>query len=119
MKYYQIKKKCSSRFAYTKKESQGKYVTVLNGKVFDVAVDLRKILNFTSMFQLYYLEIQMCFYIPPGFAHGFCALENNILYITSTKYRNAESEVGINWNDPDLEQMAIKNPLYHLKINTT
>ena len=59
----------------------------------------------------------MSFYIPPGFAHGFCALENNtIVHYKCTKYRNAESEVGINWNDPDLNiKWPIKKPIISSK----
>ena len=102
-----------------KKESQGKYVTVLNGKVFDVAVDLRK---YSKTFGKHVSIIlsgnqNVSFYIPPGFAHGFCALENNtIVHYKCTKYRNAESEVGINWNDPDLNiKWPIKKPIISSK----
>ena len=88
-----------------KKNSQGKYVTVLNGKAFDVAVDLRKTSN---TFGKYYCCIlseknSKSIFIPPGFAHGFQALEkeNHIIY-SCTQYRNSESEIAISFNDNDL-----------------
>ncbi len=79
------------------KDSQGKYVTVLNGKAFDVAVDLRKnSKTFGKHFSIILSENQnVSFYIPPGFAHGFCALENNtIVHYKCTNYRNVKTELG-------------------------
>tara|TARA_X000001036_G_scaffold69692_1_gene61005 strand:+ start:496 stop:792 length:297 start_codon:yes stop_codon:yes gene_type:complete len=56
-------------------------------------------------------------FIPAGFAHGFCSLdkENYIVY-NCTKYRNRKSEIGINYNDEDLNiKWPIKRPIVSLK----
>ena len=101
------------------KNSQGKYVTVLKGKAFDVAVDLRKgSKTFGQYVSIILSEKQnVSFYIPEGFAHGFCALENNtIMHYKCTKYRNAKSEVGIIWNDPVLSiNWPVKRPILSKK----
>ena len=63
-----------------KKNPQGKFVTVLNGKVFDVAVDLRKNSKTFGQYVSIILDAKenKSFFIPEGFAHGFCTLEKNI-----------------------------------------
>ena len=93
------------------KNPQGKFISVLRGKIFDVALDLRK--N-SKTFGKYYKCIldeknSNSIFIPHGFAHGFQALdkENYIIY-SCTKYREAKHEVAINFNDKDLN---IKWPL--------
>ncbi len=102
-----------------KRNSQGKYVTVLNGKAFDVAVDLRK--NSKTFGQHVSIILSgkqnISFYIPPGFAHGFCSLENNtIVHYKCTNYRDAKSELGIIWNDPKLNiKWPIKKPIISKK----
>ena len=84
------------------KKTQGKFVSVIKGKIFDVAVDLRK--N-SKTFGKYYSCIlsennNTSIYIPPGFGHGFQALENdNYVIYNCTKYRDKNSEVSINCND--------------------
>ena len=87
------------------KKSQGKFISVIKGKIFDVAVDLRK--N-SKTFGTYYGRIlseknSTSIFIPPGFAHGFQALEkeNHIIY-SCTQYRHAKSEIAIKFNDNDL-----------------
>ena len=90
-------------------------MTILNGKVFDVAVDLRK--NSKTFGQHFSLILSgkenISFYIPPGFAHGFCSLEENtIVHYMCTNYRDKDSEIGIIWNDPALNiQWPIKRPI--------
>jgi len=104
-----------------KKNQQGKYVTILNGKVFDVAVDLRK--NSKTFGQHVSLILSgkenVSFYIPPGFAHGFCTLEENtIVHYKCTNYRDKDSELGIIWNDPSLKiKWPIKKPIISKKDN--
>ena len=94
-------------------------MTVLNGKAFDVAVDLRK--NSKTFGQHFSIILSgnqnVSFYIPPGFAHGFCALENNtIVHYKCTNYRDAKSELGILWNDPKLNiNWPIKKPIISKK----
>ena len=99
--------------------SQGKYVSVLKGKIFDVAVDLRKnSKTFGKIFKTILSEKNFkSIYIPPGFAHGFCTLEkeNHIIY-SCTKYRDAKSEKGILLNDKYLNiKWPIKNPILSKK----
>ena len=88
-----------------KKNSQGKFVSVIKGKIFDVAVDLRKSSKtFGHYFQCILSEKNSkSIYIPPGFAHGFQALEKeNYVIYSCTNYRHSKSEVVINFNDIDL-----------------
>ena len=101
------------------KKTQGKYISVLKGKIFDVAVDLRK--N-SKTFGEYYSKIIsdkncLSIYIPPGFAHGFCCLENeNYIIYSCSDYRDKKSEIGINFNDPELKiKWPVKTPIISKK----
>ena len=101
------------------KNPQGKFITVIKGKIFDVAVDLRK--N-SKTYGKYYSKIlseknSLSVYIPPGFAHGFCTLdEENFIIYSCTEYRNAKSEIGIKYNDQDLNiKWPIKKPVLSIK----
>ena len=101
------------------KDSQGKFVTVIKGRIFDVAVDLRK--N-SKTFGKYYTCIlseknSKSIFIPPGFAHGFQALEKeNYIIYNCTKYRNKKSETAINFNDKNLKiNWPIKKPIISKK----
>ena len=99
--------------------SQGKYVSVLKGKIFDVAVDLRKnSKTFGKIFKTILSEKNSkSIYIPPGFAHGFCTLEReNYIIYSCTKYRDAKSEKGIFFNDKYLNiKWPIKSPILSKK----
>jgi dTDP-4-dehydrorhamnose 3,5-epimerase len=85
--------------------SQGKFISVLKGKIFDVVIDLRK--NYKTFGRVYKCILSeknnTSIYIPPGFAHGFQALENeNYIVYSCTKYRNKKSETTIKFDDKDL-----------------
>lgn len=94
---------------------QGKLVRVVQGKVLDVAVDIRKNSPTYGQYQSVILsgENKNQFYIPPGFAHGFVVLENKTLFCYKcTGYYNKESEMSIRWNDEDINiDWGIKNPI--------
>ena len=97
------------------KKSQGKFISALKGRVYDVAVDLRKnSKTFGKYFSCILSEKNsQSIYIPPGFAHGFCGLgkENYIIY-SCTQYRSARSEKAIKYNDKKLNiKWPIKNPV--------
>ena len=101
------------------KNSQGKYVSVLKGRIFDVAVDLRKNSPTYGKYFSIILSDKNCksIYIPPNFAHGFLALdkENYVLY-SNTKYRSKRYETGIKWNDKNLKiRWPVKKPILSLK----
>ena len=101
------------------KKKQGKFISVIKGRIFDIALDLRK---GSKTFGKYYSCIlsennSKSIYIPPGFAHGFCALdkENYIIY-SCTQYRNAASEKVIKYNDKKLNiKWPIKKPIVSKK----
>ena len=100
-----------------KKKSQGKFVSVIKGKIFDIAVDLRK--NSKTFGQYYQCTLSeknsKSVYIPPGFAHGFQALENeNYIIYSCTQYRHSTSEKVIQFNDKELN---IKWPLKKIIIS--
>ncbi|TRX70950.1 dTDP-4-dehydrorhamnose 3,5-epimerase [Carboxylicivirga sp. M1479] len=85
--------------------SQAKLIQVLEGKVLDVAVDLRK--NSPTFGQHYAVELsadnKLQFYIPQGFAHGFSVLsESAILSYKCDNYYSQEAERGIVYNDASL-----------------
>mgnify|MGYP000241454635 FL=1 len=102
-----------------KRNSQGKFISVIKGKIFDVVVDLRKNSK-TYGKHLYTIlseQNSKSIFVPPGFAHGFCALskENYIVY-SCTKYRDEKSEIGIKFNDKDLKiKWPIKKPIISAK----
>ena len=99
--------------------SQGKFVSVLKGKIYDVCVDLRKnSKTFGKYFSIILSEKNSkSVFVPAGFAHGFCALENQTYVIYScTKYRNAKSELAVNYKDKDLKiKWPIKRPIVSKK----
>jgi dTDP-4-dehydrorhamnose 3,5-epimerase len=94
---------------------QGKLVRVSSGRVWDVAVDIRK--NSPTYLQHYGLELsgenKFLFWIPPGFAHGFLVLEENSVFsYKCTNFYNKEAEDSLLWNDPLLNiQWPIKHDL--------
>ena len=100
---------------FQSKNSQGKYVSVLKGKILDVAVDLRKnSKTFLKHFKIILSEKNCTsVYIPQGFAHGFLGMEKeNLVMYGCTKYRNKKSETGIKWNDKNLKiNWNIKKPI--------
>ncbi|MDU4962082.1 MAG: dTDP-4-dehydrorhamnose 3,5-epimerase [Sporomusaceae bacterium] len=90
---------------------QGKLVSVLQGEVFDVAVDIRlgspAFGQWTGVLLSALNRRQL--YLPPGFAHGFCVMSATALFTYKcSDFYTPQAEGGIAWNDPDL---AIKWPL--------
>jgi dTDP-4-dehydrorhamnose 3,5-epimerase len=91
--------------------AQAKLVFCGKGKVFDVALDLRK--ESQTYGEWFGVELteenKQILYIPKGFAHGFQTLEDNseVIYFISDVY-SKEHESGIKWNDPTF---AINWPL--------
>jgi dTDP-4-dehydrorhamnose 3,5-epimerase len=85
--------------------AQGKLVRVISGRVWDVAVDIRK--SSPTFGQWYGLELsaenKKQFWIPPGFAHGFLTLSEQAecLY-KATNFYSKSSERSIVWNDPTI-----------------
>lgn len=86
-------------------QSQSKLVTVIEGAVWDVAVDLRK--NSPTFGQWYGIELtgenKTQFLIPQGFAHGFSVLSESALFsYKCDNFYSPEHEAGILFNDPTL-----------------
>lgn len=95
--------------------AQGKLVRVVQGKAWDVAVDIRK--GSPTLGQWVGIELSAenhkQFWIPEGFAHGFVALEDNTQFLyKATNYYNKESEGAILWNDSEI---AIEWPLNEIQ----
>ena len=85
--------------------AQGKLVTVLSGKVIDVAVDIRKDSPTYGEHRAVELsgENHRMFWVPPGFAHGFAVLSEQAYFCYKcTGFYNREAEGGLMWNDPSL-----------------
>ena len=99
-------------------QPQGKLITVFQGKIFDVALDLRKkSKTYGKIFKTILSDKKnQSIYIPAGFAHGFCVLEDKtLMHYKCTTDRNAKSEKGIIWNDLKLK---IKWPITKPIIST-
>ena len=84
---------------------QGKLVQVLEGAVFDVAVDVRT--GSPTFGRWVGVELSVDnhrqLYIPPGFAHGFAVVSDNALFAYKcTDYYSPQTELGVRWNDPNL-----------------
>ena len=84
---------------------QGKLVFVLQGEVFDVAVDIRCSSPTFGRWHGLHLsgENKRQFFIPPGFAHGFAVLSETALFAYKcTEFYTPQNELTLAWNDPDI-----------------
>lgn len=100
--------------------AQAKLVRVIQGRVLDVAVDVRKDSPTYGKYETIELsgDNQLQFLIPEGVLHGFATLEDNTIFAYKVNnYYSKECEVGVKWNDPTLainwgiaEQDAIISP---------
>lgn len=100
---------------YQLKRPQGKLVHVARGRIFDVAVDIRRgsptFARWTGM-ELSDENLHSL-WIPPGFAHGFCVLSDvaDVIYKCTTLYDRADDR-GVAWNDPEIGiQWPIESPI--------
>ena len=97
------------------KKPQAKIITVTHGKIFDVAVDLRK--NSKSFGKYVGIIISdkddYSFYIPEGFAHGFlCLSKECTVNYKCSQYRELGFEKTLSWNDPDVKvKWLVKKPI--------
>ena len=90
---------------YQNPQGQGKLVYVLQGEVYDVAVDIRAgsphygdAVGVTLS-----AENKRQFYIPPGFAHGFCVTSTTALFVYKcTEFYNPALEGSVRWDDPQI-----------------
>ena len=103
------------------RKSQGKFVTVIKGKIYDVVIDLRKKSKTFGKKYSIILSDKNCksIYIPEGFAHGFCALDkDNYVVYSCTNYRDKQSEIGIKFDDKKLNiNWPTKSPILSKKDN--
>ena len=97
------------------KKPQAKIITVTHGKIFDVAVDLRKK---SKTFGKYFSTIisqnsEFSLYIPEGFAHGFlCLSKNCTVNYKCSKLRHKTSETTLSWDDDSVSiNWPIKKPI--------
>lgn len=90
---------------FQKEHPQGKLIRVVNGSVFDVAVDLRKeSKTYGKWFgDVLTAENKKQFYIPEGFAHGFLVLSDVAEFCYKcTDFYHPGDEGGLAWNDPEI-----------------
>ncbi len=85
--------------------AQGKLVRVINGRVLDVAVDIRK--GSPTYGKHVSVELssdnKLLLWIPAGFLHGFATLEDNTIFTYKVNnYYDKASEIGVLWNDVNL-----------------
>lgn len=100
---------------YQEPHPQGKLVRCTRGALFDVAVDIRR--GSPAFGKWYAVEIsaenRRMLWVPPGFAHGFCAISEvaDLVYKCTALY-DAKSDRSILWNDPDIGiEWPVADPL--------
>jgi len=104
---------------FQRKFPQGKLVQVVNGAVFDVAVDIRP--GSSTFGKWVGMELsednRHQLWVPPGFAHGFCVLsEVADFQYKCTDFYHPEDEGGIIWNDSEIGiEWPLENPLLSAK----
>ena len=95
--------------------AQAKLLRVVTGSILDVVVDLRTASpTYRASYAVELSEVnKRSLFVPEGFAHGFCCLEDNtIVQYKCSDYYNPESEMGIKWNDVTLGiEWPIESPI--------
>ena len=95
--------------------AQGKLVSVLQGEVFDVGVDIRRSSpTFGRWFGMTLsADNKRQFFLPPGFAHGFLVLSDMALFhYKCTDYYSPKDEQGFRWDDPEVGiKWPVENPI--------
>ncbi len=87
------------------KHPQAKLVQVVSGEIFDVAVDLRPGSPTFGKWTGIHLSDQnrLQFFIPEGFAHGFCVLSDTaVFFYKCSEFYAPDDEGGIIWSDPEI-----------------
>lgn len=104
---------------YQEPNAQGKLVRCTRGAIFDVAVDIRR--GSPTFSQWFGIELsdanKRMLWVPPGFAHGFCAMEegSDLVYKCTTLY-DQPSDRAILWNDPEIGiEWPIGEPVLSVK----
>jgi dTDP-4-dehydrorhamnose 3,5-epimerase len=90
-------------------------VQVIRGKALDIALDIRK----SSPTYGRHVKVILCakqknqLWIPPGFAHGFCSIEDDTVFsYKCTNYYSPQHERSLLWNDPELAiDWEVTNPI--------
>jgi len=99
--------------------AQDKLIRVVSGEVFDVAVDVRPGSPTFGKFESVVLSADnhQMFFIPTGFAHGFCVLSKTADFLYKcTNFYSKESEGGVLWNDPNINiPWPIETPILSSK----
>jgi dTDP-4-dehydrorhamnose 3,5-epimerase len=102
---------------------QGKFVSVIEGEVWDVAVDIRRGSPHFGRWTAAVLsgENKRHFWIPEGFAHGFAVLsEKAVFTYLCTQTYDAQADAGLRWDDPDLAiDWPISEPTLSAKDQVT
>lgn len=98
---------------------QGKLVRVLQGEIFDVAVDIRRDSPTFKRWVAVRLSADNFrqIYVPPGFLHGFCVLSEiaEVEYKCTDFYQPGD-EMGVRWDDPDLAvEWPVRDPILSAK----
>lgn len=100
---------------FQKPNPQGKLLQVLQGEIFDVAVDIRRGSATFGRWHGLVLsgENKRQFYVPPGFAHGFGVLsETALVHYKCTEFYSPKDELAIRWDDPQVRiEWPVKDPL--------
>jgi dTDP-4-dehydrorhamnose 3,5-epimerase len=90
---------------FQSRQPQGKLLTVIDGEVYEAAVDLRPESPTFGRWQGFVLksEENRSLWLPPGFAHGFLALSERVIYLYKvTAPWDPEAAHALAWNDPDI-----------------
>ena len=90
---------------YQIRQTQGKFIRVVQGEIFDAVVDMRKgsatFGQWTGV--ILSADNKKSLWVPPGFAHGFYVLSDTAeITYKCTEYYAAEYERSLLWNDPDI-----------------
>ncbi len=125
VKFVQDNESCSSKgvlrgLHFQKNNPQGKLVRVIEGEVFDVAVDLRK--NSETYGKWYGVilsaENKKQFYVPEGFAHGFLVTSERATFVYKcTRLYDPTDEGGLMWNDPDINIQWPLDDIEEIKLS--